>query len=793
MYQVLTRRRAISWGLICVMLIGFGILGEAAESHSGFSQNPESISLLDTMVFTASDNTKIGQLNQLLHLYLDETANPSGATFLNTGGNMSWLSLKAMALTPLGAVDGQGVLNSIKFSLTTTRLGPDGYVYGWFNGPFWPFPNYTHSRGESEGWEFDGTTKEGWTIAASIPDSDPSGGSWTLTLPNPDPYLFSPPLSVDSNQAPFVQVHMRCLDNGVDCETDAFLQVYWTTDSNPTFHETRSMIIEPLVGSEIPASQDYVTYIVPVFEHPDWDGTITQLRFDPVHNGQTGRSVDIDRIVLAYDARYSTWNAIFILALAEYYFSTGDSTVFTSNSTPEGTLFDRARIAMNFIQAEMGGQANDFVNLDWVGHDGLPGKVGGSINVGHGIPGNISDVWPIGKEDTYATVYYLAALEAIADLETEADNNPAWGVPANPFGETPSSLLAQADDVRNSLATVFWDSTAGRLIACRDVNGVAHDIGHVGLNLEAIFFEALDSQDSSSVVHWISGTRLVPSDTSQGDDIYHWEFGPRTNTVEITDWYIWTMYMWFGIDLDQGSGARWGEQVQNGGGWFWHSFYDLVARQRVLGANNSWDRFSEILDWFQLTQDAGGFRAYYASHDGNLQGCGTGGNIGLDCEFIENTLVPLAFLHGPLGYRVDIDGLHLGPILPTALSHAGVNRLHFRQHFYDISAESASGTIEICTHPETSIPGFENSPHALPLVFSNLTSDTDFAIQVFDVATGETQTTSANSGPGGTIPFVAAMPQDGCTRVKSARIFEDGFEQGNTDYWSVSCPPDCDS
>lgn len=221
---------------------------------------------------------------------------------------------------------------------------------------------------------------------------------------------------------------------------------------------------------------------------------------------------------------------------------------------------------------------------------------------------------------------------------------------SQPYGESAASYRAQAAAVKTGIDSAFWLSGKGRLMTARDVDGVVRDVGHVGLNLEAVFYDAVSSSRADAILDWVAGDRVVSGDMSQGADIYHWDFGPRTSTLDASDWYIWPMYQWFGINLNQGPGARWNEQIQNGGGWFWQSFYDVVDRVRHRGPDDAWDRLTEILDWYQATRNAGGFVSYYQGHEGNLQGCGTAGNVGLDCEFIENTLVPLSFLYDFLGY-----------------------------------------------------------------------------------------------------------------------------------------------
>ena len=217
---------------------------------------------------------------------------------------------------------------------------------------------------------------------------------------------------------------------------------------------------------------------------------------------------------------------------------------------------------------------------------------------------------------------------ALADLEDAAAANPQWGVAPNPYGETAATYRQQAAQAKALIDQRFWDSSSGRLGAVRDINGNLRDIGHVGLNLMAIFYDALLPQRKPIVMDWIAGTRTVAGDDAVGSQIYGWTFGPRTNTVDVSDWYIWPMYIWFGSNLTVPPGALWDQQVMNGGGWFWLSFYDLVSRIRIRGPDDAWSRLDQIRTWYAATQAAGGFRNYYQSNPGLLQGCGSAGNIG---------------------------------------------------------------------------------------------------------------------------------------------------------------------
>ncbi|MCX7766848.1 MAG: hypothetical protein N2246_09125, partial [Candidatus Sumerlaeia bacterium] len=138
----------------------------------------------------------------------------------------------------------------------------------------------------------------------------------------------------------------------------------------------------------------------------------------------------------------------------------------------------------------------------------------------------------------------------------------------------------------------------------------------------------------------------------------------------------------------------WGGQVQDGGAVLGFSYHDLMARLKVKGADDCWKRLQEILQWFGEVQAAGGYRNYYKTRQNvTLQGCGTAGGLGLDCEFVESVLVPQIMLDGFLGFCPAGDGFYLKPQLPKAWSELTIDRIAFHDLVLKITATHR--TIEI--------------------------------------------------------------------------------------------------
>jgi hypothetical protein len=178
---------------------------------------------------------------------------------------------------------------------------------------------------------------------------------------------------------------------------------------------------------------------------------------------------------------------------------------------------------------------------------------------------------------------------------------------------------------------------------------------------------------------WINGDRIVAGDTAQGADIYHWRFAPRATTKRNTEWYGW---FWTSPES-----IPWGGQVQDGGAVLGFSYHDLLARLKVLGPDNAWARLKEILTWFQEVQAAGGYRKYYdGSREGSLQGCGTPGGLGLDCEFFESVMVPQIMIEGFLGFDPSSESHRMTPRFPQAWQSLRIDRIAWHGQIMELTA-----------------------------------------------------------------------------------------------------------
>jgi hypothetical protein len=250
----------------------------------------------------------------------------------------------------------------------------------------------------------------------------------------------------------------------------------------------------------------------------------------------------------------------------------------------------------------------------------------------------------------------------------------------------PADLRTHAADVKRVAGQRFWNEKTGRFVSAIDRDGVAHEYGFTFLNTEAIYHRFATDGQAKSILAWLEGERTVAGDTSSGDDIYHFRFGPRSTTRRTTDYYFWA---WSNPES-----IPWGGQVQDGGAVLGWSYHDLMARLSTRGPDDAWKRLSEILSWFDDTQRAGGYRAYYADgKHGTLQGAGTAGGLGLDAEFVESVLVPQVMLYGFLGFEPTPTGFKLNPRLPEAWPSLQITGIQIHDSILTITSSRDDITV----------------------------------------------------------------------------------------------------
>ncbi|MCC5874771.1 MAG: hypothetical protein JJU11_01000, partial [Candidatus Sumerlaeia bacterium] len=405
--------------------------------------------------------------------------------------------------------------------------------------------------------------------------------------------------------------------------------------------------------------------------------------------GEAGVDIRIDSVFTVYDTRKPYNNKLFVTGAWEYFRWTGDIVFLREH-------INRLRMALRYTQESLNTLEFNHVRNTKVGHDGLAGWYVNEDGVkvprpGHGIGNNYYDLLPFGWDDMYGTAQYYGALLAMANMEEAIKRNPAWDIPRGSLAFDAEELRSHAETVREVANDKFWNPETGRFFGSFDVEGRAYDFGFTFVTLEAIWYGIANEDRAREALDWISGRRIVDGDTSTGEDIYTFRFGPRATTLRNIEWY--------GQGWMYPEDLEFGQQIQDGGAVLGMTFYDLYARLQVYGPDDAWERLLEIIEWDIEVTEAGGYRAYYEEKGIGLQGGGTAGGIGIDFEFLESSLPPAIVPYGFLGLDPRGDHLRIAPRIPTALPHLTLDRFLFQGIEMNITASHEEISLTIATDP----------------------------------------------------------------------------------------------
>lgn len=599
-----------------------------------------------------------------------------------------------MPMSTLWPARGSGQLEAMRIkwarALASRGLNDEGYVNthqhdGPAHAEGWPFPRWMEAGGI--GWHFRGVgvpgyeaplvTPEGWILTGGD-RKDVGDQGWIVDLTEPLATAQSPAFSIASDTTPWLRLNWWATGlEGANC------YVEWTTQNQPEFSLERRAYFKP-AGSSGPLDTSAIETrtMIPVHRISAWAGVVTGLRIG--FGNQAEAKVVIKSFHSACDTRHNINNSNFIRGCHDYFMWTRDISFLRDQ-------IGRVRTAMRFIMNEFDTRRRKCVYTSWPGHEGRSGvrrMADGlkKIVPGEGIGSNYWDLLPFGGEDALATIYYSDALGDLAELEEQIAAHPQWLIATGAEAFAPADLRAHAREVKEYGGARFWNDKTGRF-GTVDLDGVLHDYGFTFLNNEAVYYDFATPAQARSIRDWISGKRIVEGDTSAGPDIYHWRFGPRSTTKRNVDYYFWA---WSNPES-----IAWGNQVQDGGGVLGFSYHDLMARLVTDGPGDAWDRLKEILAWFDETQAAGGYRAYYQDPArGTMQGGNVAGGLGLDKEFFESVLVPQVMLYGFLGFRPTADGFAMNPQLPEEWPELKVTRIHLHQCTIDITVRGKTVTVE---------------------------------------------------------------------------------------------------
>lgn len=565
--------------------------------------------------------------------------------------------------------------------------GPDGVV-GRTAG--WHFqetgPNWIWIWGFLKAWNrpqyFGETAAQGWKLR-NVTSLGIVDDKWRLKSAGNSPSITTPAgMEIEAFQAPFLQ--LRWTRSG-EPKTGVDPYIEWLREEDSSFGADRRVYFT--TGSDEWVHTSGAKHsMIEMHRHPKWTGKIKQMRLN-LAPGESDVEFAIDSFFTVYDTRHPINNPIFIFSCLNYYNWTGDLSFLRAN-------INRMRTALRHQQTEMGGLEHNHIRNSWPGHDGLPGwtvNPDGSktFHGGHGIGNNYYDLLPFGWDDMFATAQYYAATLAMADIEEAILANPGWGMPLGSLAFDPQELRKHAAAVKNEANRKFWDREKGRFIGSIDVNGRRWDYGFTFVNLEAIWYDIASERNARQIMDWIGGKRIVAGDTSTGEDIYHWRFGPRATTKRNIEWY--------GQGWNAPESLPWGAQIQDGGAVLGFAFYDLWARLHVNGPNDAWERLMAVLEWEDEVLAAGGYREYYkdGKQGTTLQGGGTAGGIGVDNEFFESSMIPSIIVYGFLGLEPRADSLAMNPRLPDQCPEIGISNVLYRNAKLDIKASSTEISIQV--------------------------------------------------------------------------------------------------
>lgn len=629
-------------------------------------------------------------------------------------------------------MDGRPQALAARQYLSLREVTPEGYVsthqhYGLGHPKGWPFPIWSQAAGK--GWHFSleyvpyrdpfgiflTPNADDWKLEGSktLSVSEPDG--WVLDVTEPHAAIISPEIDVAKRSMTYIR--MEWLAPQLSAESQPYLE--WTTKDEPGFSPARRVYFSaPPRAARIP-----VVTMIKLPEDIDLETRVTRLKIG--FGNSTPGTIKIKAIMTAVETRHNVNNPSYILGMADFTAWTGDLDLLRMS-------MPKMRTALAYFLKKYRVREEKMVVTPDIGKDGRSGleftadgtKV---VTPGRGIGNNYFDILPFGGRDTNATYLAYAALMRMAELEEQVAAHPEWNVEKGALTFDPQDLRKLAAEVKATAAPYLFNEESGRFIGAEDlVDKRRWDYGFVFTNNEAIYYDFALPEQAMKIRDWLDGKRLVEGDTSQGDDIYKFRFGPRMTTRRNLDWYIFPWFMPENIP--------WGGQVQDGGSVLGFSYHDLMAIMKVRGPDAAWARLREVISWYQDVQQGGGYLAYYSgkkeNEEGSMQGGGIGnGGLGIMREFQESLLLPQIMIDGFLGLKPRLDGICLNPALPSEWPELTITRIAYQGAVYSITARKDGTLILACTAGSLLKPGLLFPPKGSWKTVDNQTLSADAAAQ----------------------------------------------------------------
>lgn len=752
-------------GLGCAAVMLFSAAActqQGTPSFSGDDYVYEREQGTSTMLkFSSSDEGLDNFLNDYLHRHLRYDDLRIGSLSLGSSVmfNKEWEAMSLMYFDSASSVpdDRYAMIED-----WTTNVPVDKYGYVWSNkeelqpnyfaaatyfGQGWPFPDYSLSYGNSQGWEWDDNgMDEGWEVRLNGSTTTPTivSGLMSVESSRIETVEFTSSATgtyLIPKHAPFLEIDIRLNDYDSIGAASGFddVIVEWQNAKSDTWYQV--------------SYKDYATYVtdigatfskkfyLPMYLNSDWGRSnepadaITRLRITvKAKDGvKVNGGISLNYVRGQYDTRQTNNNALLLRAARMYYEYTGDNEYLQNNLA-------RFRKAAEFLIGVCGGEDGLISMRDFfVGHEGGTNKESEYANsIGNGY----WDIISCAPDGFYTNIYYYKAIESMlylermaeaagieAEMPTVANGDYSSGQEGSfTYDETAESLEELLGTIRTALQapvdtnakTGFWDEEKGRFIEGFDLYGEVIDYGFIMFNLEAVAAGICTDEQATAIMDWVSGKRIVEEDAQnapgnsedarQGNyasgyqgtrlnedgsfadtgtlGIYDFEFAPRSTTVKNTNQYVWN---WAGNNA-------FGGQVQDGGAIMYLSYYDLMSRISTYGADDAFERLKGIQTWYEKvkavadeanideTAPKNFYREYYSQRGIIMQGAGTAGGIGLDEEFLESALLLAAIPYGFFGIgSEEYNVLSVAPSIPDSLDWWKMENLQYRGVNYDLS------------------------------------------------------------------------------------------------------------
>lgn len=709
----LTVRKIVSLFVILSISVSFvGCSKNVTASYEYVKQSK------DELRFVSSSK----DLDKFLNDYYKRHSRSDAKTAINdmqlgTAG-MAWKAWESMSLLWFDSTNvnfRQNSFDLIKKSLYSQTV--DDYGYAWNKaesvespdkdpdentfGMGWPFPNYGGSGGDYD-WEFNSySNSEGWKANSDgLKSSEVKNGFFANEISNASSISFSKDLtkgSVYTEESPFLEFDFRWVLNSDDIDG---IYISWKNKNENKTYTVNANDYSVCVTPYTSVLNKH--FYIAMYLNENWgtDKTVSELTVTV--KAKSGKrlsgSINLNFIRGNYDSRQLDNGYSFVESVRLYYEFTGDAE-FLKN------VIGKCKKITAFMVYNLDGQ-NGLCDLSkFVGHDG--GVV--DDGVAHTIASSYWDVISLSPKSLYAQILYYKTLQNMKYLLTAADG---LGISTekqtvklfkggaascdisseklNEYSEKTKKAVQKKVDTKNK--TGFFDDKKGRFTEGFNMHGDVVDYGSTVLNNMAIWAGLATDKQAKKITEWINGDRTVSGDDAKGHmgkknklGIYDYIFAPRTTTVKNSKQYT--------TGHSNEALFPFASSCQDGGAIAFTSYYDLSARINTNGADDAFERLSEIKDWYLDVYNCSAknygnnqfYRAYYGKKGIKLQGSGTAGAIGLDSEFIENAILYAVVPFGFFGLESKENNvLSVTPVLPEKLTFWRMENLLFHDVKYDV-------------------------------------------------------------------------------------------------------------